>query len=109
MPDVYGSDGENSMIALVRSNPIPKDFGDIRDGTTNTICMVEVKTGIPWKSNQDITPDQVVEMVKNLEEGEVIFAGRYDASLMTLTSETDLETLKAMLTPAGGEAVKAIR
>lgn len=109
MPDVYGSDGENSMIALVRSNPIPKDFGDIRDGTTNTICMVEVKTGIPWKSNQDITPDQVVEMVKNLEEGEVIFAARYDASLMTLTSETDLETLKAMLTPAGGEAVEAIR
>ena len=45
-------------------------------------------------------------MVKSLEDGEVIFAGFYDASVQTLTSDMDAEMIKAMCTPAGGEVVE---
>ena len=106
MSEVFGEDGENAMIAHVRTEKLVTGFGDVSDGTSNTICLVEVKKGIPWKTNKDVTPDQVVEMVKSLEDGEVIFAGFYDASVQTLTSDMDAEMIKAMCTPAGGEVVE---
>ncbi len=105
MPEGFGRDGENAMVAHVRTVRLVNKIADITDGMSNTICFIEVKTGIPWKSNRDVTPDQVVEMIKNLEEDEVVVAGFYDGSVTTLNSETDLETLKAMLTPAGGEVI----
>ena len=106
MPEVYGADGENSVIAHVRTENLVQGFGDVSDGTTNTICLVELKEGIPWKKNQDVTPDQVVAMVEALEEGESITAGFYDASIQTLTSDMDADTIRAMCTPSGGEVIE---
>ena len=106
MPESFGSDGENSMVAHVRTENLVQNFGNITDGSSNTICLVEVKNGIPWKLNQDVSPDQVVEMVQGLAEGEVIVAARYDGSTMTLSADSDLEMIKKMCTPAGGEVVE---
>ena len=106
MPESFGSDGENSMVAHVRTEKLVQTYADITDGASNTICLVEVKQGIPWKSNQDVSPEQVVEMVQGLAEGEVIVAARYDASIMILSADSDLEMIKKMCTPAGGEVVE---
>ena len=106
MPESFGSDGENSMVAHVRTENLVQNFANIADGASNTICLVEVKNGIPWKLNQDLSPDQVVEMVQGLAEGEVIVAARYDGSTMTLSADSDLEMIKKMCTPAGGEVIE---
>ena len=106
MPESFGSGGENSMVAHVRTEKLVQTYADIADGASNTICLVEVKQGIPWKSNQDVSPEQVVEMVQGLAEGEVIVAARYDASIMILSADSDLEMIKKMCTPAGGEVIE---
>ena len=105
MPQCFGSDGENSMIPHVRTEKQIKSFIDLTDGSSNTICMVEVSEGIPWKSNKDVTPAQVIEMIGNLGEGEVMVVGFYDASVIAVDSSTDLELNKKMCTPDGGEVI----
>lgn len=103
MPKVFGTDGKNSTIVFVRTEEVPKDLSDIRDGTSNTICMVEFPQGVAWLENKDVTPAQVIEMVKNLKEGESRAAAFYDGSVWTLRAGMDTELLKKLLTPSGGE------
>ena len=103
MPKLFGTDGKNSTIVFVRTEEVPKDLSDITDGTSNTICMVEFPQGVAWLENKDVTPAQVIEMVKNLKEGESRAAAFYDGSVWTLRAGMDTELLKKLLTPSGGE------
>ena len=105
MPKVFGTDGKNSTIVFVRTEEVPKDLSDITDGTSNTICMVEFPQGVAWLENKDVTPAQVIEMVKNLKEGEARAAAFYDGSVWTLRAGMDTELLQKLLTPAGGETI----
>ena len=105
MPGLFGTDGKNATIVYVRPEKSPKGFGDIADGASNTICMIEFPEGVAWMENKDVTPDQVVEMIKNLKEGESRTAAFYDGSVLPLPAGMDLEILKKLLTPAGAETI----
>jgi len=101
MPKFFGTDGKNSTIAFVRPEKVPKGFREIVDGSSNTICMVEFPQGVAWLENKDVTAAQVVEMVKNLKEGESRIAARYDGSILPLRAGMNIEELNSLLTPAG--------
>jgi len=86
-------------------------FGDVSDGTSNTLLVVEVhNSGVHWAEPRDLHVDQMAAVI-NPEAGQgissahehganVLFA---DGSVQFLSSETSTATLKALLTIAGGE------
>ncbi len=103
MPKMMGDDGKNTRVCWVKSDV--KRFSSIRDGTSNTIMLIENPAGVPWTQNKDVTPDEVVKMVQGLKDGQEIVVAMYDASCRMIDNKIDSETLKALLTPNGGEVV----
>ena len=77
----------------------------IRDGSANTIMLMENPNKVVWSQPSDLTIDQAVEAVKNLPDGEQLVISFYDASTYSVSNKMDLEQFKAMLTHNGGEIV----
>ena len=89
-------------------------FEDIKDGMSNTIMLMEIaNSDINWMDPRDITFEKTVaganvagerQIDGNHKNGaNVEFA---DGSVMFLSDKTSPETLKALLTIAGGEKVE---
>jgi len=80
----------------------------IRDGTSNTVGVVEAKRSIPWSKPEDISYDpkkQLPELGGFFEGG--FHVGFLDGSVLFIPKdEIDDETLRAMFTHAGGERAK---
>jgi nitrous oxide reductase accessory protein NosL len=82
---------------------IPRDF---RDGTSNTIAVVEAAEAIPWTKPGDLPYDAKKPLPKLGGQ----FPGGFHAALMDgsvafVSSKIDEETLRAMITRSGGEVV----
>lgn len=100
MPEIYGKDGKTGMCWIVSD---VERFRDITDGLSNTICMIESKKLVPWTEAKDISIDDAAEMITKLKDGEQILIGMYDGSVRYMDNSTPAETVRAMLTPNGGE------
>ena len=80
----------------------------VRDGTTNTVGLVEAKRKIPWSKPEDISydPKKPLPKLGGFFEGG-FHVGFLDGSILFLPQdEIDDETLRAMFTHAGGERAK---
>ncbi len=121
LPEVYacpsdsGSDATTiSYVAVTGPGFIfdgskPVRIREIIDGTSNTIALVELAdSGIPWTEPRDITFDEFVQRFQERTVSDhyggfnVLFA---DASVRFIRYDLDLQTLEALFTRAGGEAV----
>lgn len=119
MPAVYarpGNDPSSGMtpyLAPVGEGTMWKvdkatKFVDMRDGTSNTIMVVEAedKAAVPWTKPEDwqFDPNDPLKGVGNSRPGgfQAVFA---DGSSRFISNTIDVETIKALLTMAGGERV----
>ncbi len=90
-----------------------KSFGDITDGLSNTICIVERAEPINWMDPlNEITFEEALEGI-NEEDGKVgsrhtrgINVGMFDGSVQFISNTIDENVWKALLTIAGGEAAE---
>ena len=106
MPDSFGEGTSESNIFWVDSGTPLDNFGAIRDGASNTIMLLELKRAAPWMQPGDIGLEEAVEIIAGLQEGETILAGYYDGSIHTIPAGVPKDTIRALLTPQGGEFVE---
>ena len=83
---------------------------DIKDGTANTIVLVDAKRNIPWTKPEDIEID--ADPTKPLPKfgGHLIPEGLFvaafaDGHVECIAGEVDPKFLRALFTIAGGEAI----
>ena len=107
MPKAYGfgEGGEKTSVCWIKATDKKVRFRDIRDGTSNTIMLMENPNKVAWSKPGDLSIDEAVNLVKNLEDGEKLAVVFYDCSVHTVTNKMDLEKFKALLTLDGGEIV----
>jgi len=90
--------------------PDGKTLLSIRDGTANTIMLVQVGDDQAkiWTKPEDWQPDAkkpLQGLTDNLHPG-IFLAGFADGSVRAMSLDTDPQTLHALLTVAGGENVR---
>lgn len=103
MPEYFGKDGKTSTVVWIKSNV--KDFGDITDGSSNTIMLLQYPTGTPWLQPNDLSTLEAIRMIKELKEGEELMAARYDGSVFRISNRYTPNQLRALFSPDGGEVI----
>lgn len=96
-----------SIISFIKPEKVPGGFGDILDGSSNTLALIEDRTAkmTPWTKPTGVTPDQVVKMVKDLKDGDSLVVAFYDGSVTRISNETSEETLRRLCDPQDGKVV----
>ncbi len=77
-------------------------FGEVFDGTSNTIMVVESTDLVEWTRPADLDPDQPAVGSNHPGGFNTLFG---DGSVRFLKDNIDLETLRALGTRAGGEVI----
>lgn len=101
-PEIFGKDGKTDKCWVVSE---VKKFRDITDGTSNTICLIQTLTPVPWTQAKDITIEEAEKLITGLPDGQKVIVGMYDGSVRELDNQISAEKLHALLTPNGGEQV----
>jgi len=120
-PESAAADTANaSYVMLVgpgtlSDGPKSTKLSDVRDGTSNTIAIVEIPgTGVNWMEPKDMTLDEFVAtfprpggpvQAKGSNHPGFINVLILDGSARSLSTSTPAATIRAMATIAGGEAM----
>lgn len=82
--------------------------GSARDGSSNTILLVLAKAehAVPWAKPSDIDfdPEKIAEALALLPD-ENVHVAMFDGRVLVWKKRPKAEVMKALVTPAGGEAV----
>ncbi len=97
-------------LGTMFSNPRGATLGDLTDGTSNIVCLVEAKRDIPWTK-----PDDIAYLVGSpppkfggwFPEG--WHAGMADGTAKFISAQNDDAAVRALLTPGGGEIVNTTK
>lgn len=89
----------------------PRKKADVTDGTSRTVALVDVDTtrepGVHWMSPHDTDLDTILayNSESSMNHPGMFYALFLDGHVAAISTDTDQETRRAMLTIAGGEDV----
>ena len=91
-----------------KENPLGIEFGEILDGTSNTIAIVEAsnESAVIWTKPDDLIPNLAnpIQGLMGVHQGLFIVAIT-DGSVRTLPAETPPDTLRGLFTRDQAEVV----
>jgi hypothetical protein len=103
---VSGADGV--FVRPQPGNNVGTRFMDIRDGTSNTVMLVEVSdpAAVIWSKPGDFAPDKKkpTKGLLGLHSG-IFLAGFADGSVRSIAASVDKAVLQGMFTKNGGEVI----
>lgn len=104
MPELLGSgsDSLSDIVSIQLDQPL-QHFQDITDGTSNTIALLQVKSGVPWMKPDSLSVDQAVALLDQLPAGEGLLAVFFDGSVRYFNQDIDRETFRSALLPNDGK------
>ena len=103
MPEIFGLGGSVSGVSWIKSKV--KGFGDITDGSSNTVMLIENPNGGPWLKNDPLTIDEAVKLVRGLADGKELIIVLYDCSVHKVSNRVSEETLRNLFDPTDGNRV----
>ena len=95
--------GETTMFPGFK----PSRLADIRDGTSNTIALVEAQRPIPWTKPEDVAydPDKPLPKLGGYQP-KTFVAAFADGFVRPISQGIDERLLRALFTCKGGETVQ---
>ena len=92
-------------IRWIRPKKMVTKVSSITDGTSNTIAFIQSKkvSMSPWTKPVSMTPEEAIEQLKQLEEGESFIVGLYDGSVRSIDKSMSVEIFAGMLDPSDGK------
>jgi len=91
---------------LVAGNPKGPNIGDIADGISNTVMVVEAATAVSWAKPDDLPYDGVLPLPKLGGPAGTFVAAFGDGSVRTFRrGQLDDKTFRGLITITGGEVV----
>jgi hypothetical protein len=122
MPEVFKSPGleneagktryqairtEDSAIPALKDGvqPKPNRLSYVRDGTSNTVWLIEAEEGVPWTKPVDYTPDEKEPAKGMAARRDGYLALFLDCHTQVLPKGITGDNLKALFTKSGGEIV----
>jgi hypothetical protein len=105
MPGLFGPQGQHSNLVWVESKVKTRE--EITDGAYNTIAILRLPepTSEVWTdpAGDSVSMLAAIKLVKNLRDGETIFAITYGTRIIELNNQMSHNELKAYFTPASGD------
>lgn len=94
-------------IRWVRPKKIATKMAQIVDGTSNTIALIQSKkvSMEPWTKPVSMTPEEAIQQLKELKEGESFIVALYDGSVRSIDKSMSVEVFTLMLDPWDGKAI----
>ena len=92
-------------IRWIRPKKMVTKVSSITDGTSTTIAFIQSKkvSMSPWTKPVSMTPEEAIEQLKQLEEGESFIVGLYDGSVRSIDKSMSVEIFAGMLDPSDGK------
>lgn len=100
-----------NLICAIQCDEQPQSLAQIRDGSSNTIAMLESPNlkAKQWTSPADLKIAEGVKLIKSLPKGEFLLAAMYDGSVQKIYSpegkDIKDEEIKALLNPRDGSPI----
>ncbi|HEY7157867.1 MAG TPA: DUF1559 domain-containing protein [Gemmataceae bacterium] len=95
--------GNGAAFEPGQNMKIPASF---KDGTSNTILVVEAGEAVPWLSDKELPYDPQKPLPKlGHPSRDVFYAAMADGSVREIPKNTEEKVLRALITRAGGEWV----
>ena len=95
MPKLFGTKKTVSDLVAVNTNGIAK-LSSVRDGTENTIALIQMPNDRDWTEPFCVTPEEVVNYFDSLEQNSKVLVGFFNGTVKMLPANIDRDKLRSL-------------
>ena len=98
-------DSDPAALQTLFSSKSGVKLQKVLDGSSQTLAVFEAKRDIPWTKPEDISYDPAAKLPELGLHEKAFYVGMGDGSVRLIQKSIDEVTIKALISPAGGETI----